>query len=192
MNLAGVDIAAKTHTAAELRSLVTALGAGRNTKVDIHFLHSTGEQSIIRKGTSVVEGAPLPKSIADRLPKSFSPRLGGGGGGASGGGLKGIFSGLGGILSTPLRAGLAVLNWMSVLTASDEGSAAFGVLMVQLCRSPYLCAVALMSSLAPMGGETRQRMIDDIRSLYPSDPYGERAEDMIKFSCLYASAACRQ
>jgi RHS repeat-associated protein len=79
MNLAGVDIVARTHTAAELRSLVTALASGRNSQVDIHFLHETGEQSIIKKGTSVVEGAPLPKSIASRLPASFSLRPSGGG-----------------------------------------------------------------------------------------------------------------
>lgn len=111
MNLAGVDIAARTHTAAELRSLVTALASGRNSQVDIHFLHETGELSTIRRGTSVVEGAPLPESIARHLPESFSPRSGGGGGGGGGrpGGGGGGVGGGGSGWESPIAKGLPYL-----------------------------------------------------------------------------------
>ena len=42
-------------------------------------------------------------------------------------------------------------------------------------------------------GEARQGMIDQIRAMHPSDPYGKQTEDMIKMSCLYANMpSCRQ
>lgn len=92
-----------------------------------------------------------------------------------------------------LRVGGVILEWMPVLLASDEGSAVFGLLIVQGCsKGPYVCALAGVLALNLEAGEQRQKMIDGIRNIYHDDPYGEEAESMIKASCLYASAACRQ
>jgi hypothetical protein len=87
----------------------------------------------------------------------------------------------------------SALNWASVLTASDEGSAAAGILLVYGCRAgPKLCLAAALTAASLAGAEQRHRMIDRIRDMHPDDPYGNKAEQMIKDSCLYFTAACRQ
>lgn len=57
------------HTGTELRSLIAGLGAG-NANVDVYIRHSGG-LSIVRKGTQVVEGSPLPADWYRYLPPSF-------------------------------------------------------------------------------------------------------------------------
>jgi RHS repeat-associated protein len=70
MTTTQLDVFANTHTSDELRQLIAHLSAGRNANQDIHFVEGDAV-STIRKGTSVVEGAPLPPRIAKHLPPSF-------------------------------------------------------------------------------------------------------------------------
>jgi RHS repeat-associated protein len=97
---------------------------------------------------------------------------------------------------TLVRLGGAVLTWLPVLTASDEGNAGFGVVLVSLCKdfkNPYACIVAGTILGLPAVAEANQKLIDQIRAHYPDNPYGKEAEDLIKLSCLYRSMpSCRQ
>jgi RHS repeat-associated protein len=78
----GVDALRRgSHSGSELGSVLANIAGGK-TKIDIHILSEEG-LSTIRKGTSVVEGAPLPKSLMKHLPPSF--RSGSGGTGPAGG-----------------------------------------------------------------------------------------------------------
>jgi hypothetical protein len=91
-----------------------------------------------------------------------------------------------------LRAGGGVLSNLGVLTAGDDSTALFEIVMAAACKKgPYLCAAAGYFTLSLRAAEVRQTMIDNIRDMYPDDPRGERAEELIKMSCLYPSAACR-
>jgi RHS repeat-associated protein len=140
---------------------------------------------------------------ARALPPGGTPELpsgGGGSGGSSGNRRSGPvqrWQSYGRLFGRSARvvgsiAGSA-LNWASVLTASDEGSAAAGILLVYGCRAgPKLCLAAALTAASLAGAEQRHRMIDRIRDMHPDDPYGNKAEQMIKDSCLYFTAACRQ
>lgn len=66
----GIDIARRgSETSSELASVLGELASGK-PRVDIHILGEKG-LSIVRKGTSVIEGTPLPENLAQRLPPSF-------------------------------------------------------------------------------------------------------------------------
>ena len=201
INLAGVDINARTHTAAELRSLITALAGERNTKVDIHFYNSiTDEHSIVRRGTSVVEGAPLPQSIASRLPESFSVRPGGGGGGGGGGksgpaerapSRSGFSSGRAGrVAASVATVAETVLTWAPVAMASDEGQAGFAILLTRACMAgPKVCAAVGAAVLTKEAVEARGNMADKIRERFPDR---EEAEQMLRYSGLGSGPSNRQ
>lgn len=65
---AGVEM---THTSSELGNIINFLSSGDKPNVNIHFLSEEG-LSTIKKGSSVVEGIPLPQFIREKLPpKSF-------------------------------------------------------------------------------------------------------------------------
>jgi hypothetical protein len=36
------------------------------------------------------------------------------------------------------------------------------------------------------------KAIDEIRAMYPNDPYGKKAEDLVKAACLYSTPSCHQ
>jgi RHS repeat-associated protein len=64
--ITGVDLFADTHTSSELRQLITFLNAGENKNLDVYF--QEGELvSKVPRGTSSVQGAPLPGRISDHL-----------------------------------------------------------------------------------------------------------------------------
>jgi RHS repeat-associated protein len=205
MNLPGVNINARTHTAAELRSLISALAAGRNNKVDIHFYDSlTGRHSIIKKGTSVVIGDPLPDSIANRLPDSFSVRPTGGGGGGGGGSRNGPVEGTpsqsesssGGWRRGAARAGVTAarvagtaLTWLPVATASNEGEAAAAILAVRLCMAgPKVCAAVGAAVVFKESAEARGELVKKIEEKFPDR---EEARKMIKYSGLDGGPSSR-
>ncbi len=70
MTTTQLDVFANTHTSSELRQLLAHLAAGRNANQDI-FIQEGTALSKIAKGTSVVEGAPLPERLLTHLPPSF-------------------------------------------------------------------------------------------------------------------------
>lgn len=91
------------------------------------------------------------------------------------------------------RLALRSLNVLPVATAKNDGEAIWGLLVMHLCtKVPAGCAAVAVTSLFIEAGEARQGLIDNIRARYPGDSYGERAESLIKMSCLYPTAACRQ
>src|SRR5690606_20038756 len=95
----------QSATNSELAVIVRRLNEGTISSTDIIFKHSGGT-SIIRKGTQIVEGAPLPKLVLDKLshPGFHPPSSSGGRGGGKTGG-----SSIGG--GTMLERGLQRFGW---------------------------------------------------------------------------------
>jgi RHS repeat-associated protein len=67
-----VDVFGRGQTPGELRSVLANLKVGNNENVDFHFFED-GKLSTIKRGTSQVEGSPLPARIADRIPNIAPP-----------------------------------------------------------------------------------------------------------------------
>jgi RHS repeat-associated protein len=66
----GINLARRgSETSSELASVIGAMASGKS-KVDIYIQSEKG-LSLVRKGSAVVEGMPLPKHLAQRLPRSF-------------------------------------------------------------------------------------------------------------------------
>lgn len=87
-DIRGINPMVTSHTGAELRSILVAIQAGNNSKVDVHFLHRGGLSSI-KRGARVVSGAPLPSHLKSFLPASFfRPPVGPSGGGGGGNSAK--------------------------------------------------------------------------------------------------------
>lgn len=73
MNARGLGRFDPTCTGSELTEIIRGLRTGKNlSQVDFIFEHEGGV-SVIRKGSSIVEGSMLPSRLAQHLPPNFRP-----------------------------------------------------------------------------------------------------------------------